>query len=444
MKPKPFDVQAFVDQQKLRPIHFTVLALCFLIMFIDGFDIFMVGKIAPAIAADFGVSTASMTLVILLQQIGLAVGAFLVSPLGDFFGRKRMLVISFALFGILTIATAFSPSILIIAMMRGSAGLFLASILPMAVALISEFTPKPRRATFIAIGMAGYSLGNVAGSLVALLVPDFGWQSGFWIGGSMPLLLLPFMLFFLPESLAYRVNRNPHDAKIPRTIAKISPQTELTGAETYVGQDNRKTGTKPDPIDLFRNGRARTSAILFVACFFSMGTIALLAAWLPSFFQQMAGISIQRFALSAMIGLLGGIVGKLSIGWLLDRIHPTLPIPFFFFGYATAIMLLGQVAFDSPAFIPLLFLMAFLQGGGQAGLNMMMARVYPSFIRSTGIGWAGGAGRIGGVILPLFGGLALASAFSLQLTLAIVAVPPVIVAILVLFIRPARAPQKAD
>ncbi|MEP7351499.1 MAG: MFS transporter, partial [Sphingorhabdus sp.] len=201
MTPKTFDIQAFVDEQKLRPIHATVLALCFLVMFIDGFDIFMVGKIAPAVAQDFGVTPAHMTLVFLLQQIGLALGAFLVSPLGDLFGRKRMLVITFALFGVLTIATAFSPSILIMAILRGVTGLFLASVLPMAVALISEFTPKQRRATFIAVGMTGYSLGNVAGALAALLVPDFGWQSGFWLGGLMPLLLLPFLLFCLPESL---------------------------------------------------------------------------------------------------------------------------------------------------------------------------------------------------------------------------------------------------
>jgi AAHS family 4-hydroxybenzoate transporter-like MFS transporter len=442
MNPQTFDVQKFVDEQTLRPIHVTVLALCFVVMFVDGFDIFMVGKIAPAIAEDFGVSTAHMTLVILLQQIGLACGSFLISPLGDYFGRKRMLVICFALFGLLSVATAFSPSIPAMAILRGITGLFLASVLPLAVALISEFTPVRQRAIFIAIGMTGYSLGNVGGAVTALLVPGFGWQSGFWVGGLMPLILIPFLLFCLPESLAFRVSRNPNDAMIPRTIARIAPQVELTGAESFVAQDKRKAGTRRDPLDLFRDGRARTSVLLFSACFFSMGTIALLAAWLPSFFQQMAGISIQQFALSAMLGLLGGIVGMLSIGWLLDRIHPTLPIPIFFMAYAVAIMMLGQVPFNSPAFIPTLFLMALFQGGGQAGLNMMMARVYPTYIRSTGIGWAGGAGRIGGVVLPLFGGFALASAFSLELTLTIVAMPPIMVAIMVLFLRPAKPPRQ--
>jgi len=443
MQTPTFDLQSFIDRQRVGSVHATVLALCFLLMFIDGFDIFMLGKIAPAIAADFGVSTASMTLVVTLQQVGLAAGAFLVSPLGDRLGRKRTLVVCAGAFGILTIATAFTSSILSMAILRGMTGLFLAAVLPIAVALISEFTPKARRATFIAVGMAGYSLGNAAGALAAIAVPSFGWQGGFWAGGLMPLILLPLLVLKLPESLAHSSYRNPQDPAIARTIRKMDPTIELTGAEVFVSQGQARGGSRTNPFDLFRDGRLRVSAVLFSACFLSMGTIALLAAWLPSFFHQMAGVPIERFAVAALFGLLGGIGGMLSIGWLTDRVHPTLPIPAFFLLYAAAIFSLGQLSFESVAFIPLLFALSFFQAGGQAGLNMTMARIYPVFVRSTGIGWAGGAGRIGGVILPLFGGFALASSLNLQVTLAVVAIPPLLVALLVLFLLP-RRPDAAE
>ena len=187
MPSQTFDVQDFIDRQRLRPVHFGILALCFLVMFVDGFDIYMVGKIAPAIAGDFGAAPSAITPVIVMQQIGLAIGAFLMSPLGDRLGRKRMLLIAFAAFGLLTVATAFSPSIIVLAALRGITGLFLAAVLPYAVALISEFTPLRQRAMFLSAGMAGYSLGNVAGSMTALLVPDYGWEAGFVIGGAMPL-----------------------------------------------------------------------------------------------------------------------------------------------------------------------------------------------------------------------------------------------------------------
>jgi len=434
MLPKTFDVQEFIDRQRLRPVHFGILALCFLVMFIDGFDIYMVGKIAPAIAKHFGVTPAAMTPVIVTQQIGLAIGAFLMSPLGDKLGRKRMLLIAFALFGVLTIATAFSPSILVLAGLRGVTGLFLAAVLPYAVSLISEFTPLRQRAMFLSAGMAGYSLGNVAGSMTALLVPGYGWQAGFLVGGAMPLALLAALALALPESIAFRAAKDPLDPAIARTIRRLAPEITLTGEERYISRVRDAGKTRANPIDLFRDGRFVTSTLLFAACFFSMGTITLVAAWLPSFLQQMAGVSIQAFARSAMIGLLGGIVGMLSIGALLDRVSRHLPIPLFFLGYSMAILLLGHIPFGSVWFTSALFTMAFFQGGGQAGLNMTMAQVYPTHIRSTGIGWAGGAGRIGGVVLPLFGGLALAQAFTLKLTMAVVAAFPFTVAILVVFL----------
>ncbi|MEO5706436.1 MAG: MFS transporter [Alteraurantiacibacter sp.] len=438
-----FDLQSFIDRQRVGSVHATVLALCFLLLFIDGFDIFMLGKIAPAIAADFGVSTASMTLVVILQQVGLAAGAFVVSPLGDRLGRKRTLIVCAAIFGVLTIATAFTNSILSMAILRGITGLFLAGVLPIAVALISEFTPKARRATFIAVGMTGYSLGNAAGALAAIAVPTLGWQGGFWACGLMSLILVPLLVLKLPESLAHRSHRNSQDPAIARMIRKMDPRIELTGEEIFVSPGQARSASRTDPLELFRGGRLRISVVLFSACFLSMGSIALMAAWLPSFFNQMAGVPIERFAVAALFGLLGGVGGMLSIGWLMDRVHPTLPIPAFFLLYASAIFLLGQLSFDSIAFIPLLFALSFVQAGGQAGLNMVMARIYPVFVRSTGIGWAGGAGRIGGVILPLFGGFALASSFSLEVTLTVVAVPPLLVALLVLFLLP-RRPDAAE
>ena len=432
-----FDIQAFIDRQTIRKPQYVVLLLATLVMFIDGFDIFMVGKIAPAIAKDFGVSPASMTSVFLLQQAGLAVGAFFVSPLSDIYGRKRMLVLSAMIFGVLTLATTMAHSITVIAILRGLSGLFLAGVLPAAVALVAEFTPRHRRSTFIALSIAGYSAGSAAGAAIALLVPTYGWESGFWVGGLMPLAVVPILLIWLPESLSYRVNKNPLDPAIPRTIARIDPSVTLDGSERFTAGDlGRAKAGKASVFDVFRDGRARTTIIVWLACLLSMGNIALLAAWLPSFFQEMAGISIQRFAVTYMIGFAGGLAGTVTIGFLMDHIRPTRLIPAYYIGNAVALILLAHVPFGTPGFMAVLIFWSFCQSGGQAGLNMLMALTYPSSIRSTGVGWAGGAGRIGGVIVPLFGGLALASAFTLPLTLTLIAISPVLVALLTLLLRP--------
>jgi len=435
---KSFDIQRFIDDRPLGRAHYTVLALIVLVLFVDGFDIFMVGKIAPAIAEDFGVSSAAMTLVFLLQQAGLAIGSFVVSPLADHFGRKRMLVVSTAIFGLLSILTAFATSIVMLALLRGVSGLFLAGTMPFCMALMAEFAPRRRRSTFLALGVAGYSAGSAAGAAVALLVPHYGWESGFWIGGLWPLLLAPLLMRWLPESLAYRVARDPADPEIPRTIARIDPGVRLTGEEMFVTPDARSGGQKSTLVDMFREGRMRASLIIFAACFLSMGNIALLAAWLPTFFQEMGGISIQRFAIVSMIGFIGGLLGTVTIGFLMDHVRPTLLIPIYYLGVAAMLTLMGHVPFGTPQFVVLLIIWGFCQSGGQAGLNLLMAQIYPTAVRSTGVGWSGGMGRIGGVVAPLFGGFALVSAFSLPLTLTLIALPPVIVAGLILLLKPIR------
>jgi len=445
-----FRIQEFIDGQKTRPIHVGILAICALVMFIDGFDVFMVGKIAPAIARGFGAEPKAMSLVFGLQQLGLAVGAFLSSPLADRFGRKRMLIWSALLFGTLTLAAVFAQSLLQLAILRGFSGIFLSGVLPIAIPLLAEMTPKRRRGMFIAIAMAVFSTGAAAGGAVAVwLIDDYGWQSGFWIGGLLPLLSVPLMLVLLPESLQYRAGRDPADPRIARTLRRLDPTIQLTGGEIFAAGDGSVQRGKASLFDIFRDGRARTTTIAWLACLLSMGNIALLAAWLPTFFQEMAGIPIQRFAVFAMIAFAGGFMGTLTMGWLMDRFRPSRLIPLYFLCLAIALVAIGTVPFEAPGFLVALIAWNFFQSGGQAGLNTLLTSLYPASMRSTGLGWAGGAGRIGGVIFPLLAGLALGAHFTLPLTMGLIALLPLIVALLVLQLRdgprarPALAPATA-
>jgi AAHS family 4-hydroxybenzoate transporter-like MFS transporter len=431
-----FNVQEFLDRQPVRRSNYAILAVCAFVMFIDGLDVFMVGKIAPAIARGLGESPAAMTLVFLLQQIGLAVGAFVATPLADRYGRKRMLIISAIAFGVLTLITAFATSLTQVAILRGLAGIFLSGGLPMAIALVAEATPRRSRGTFIAISFATYSCGSAAGGAIAAwLIDDYGWQSGFWIGGLLPLISVPLILWLLPESTQFLVSRNPADPRIPGLLRRIDPSLTLAGDEQFVAGDGSRGAGKARVTDIFRDGRARTTTILWAACVLSMGNIALMAAWLPTFFQEMAGIPIQRFAVYAMIGFTGGLVGTLTMGWLMDRLRPSRVLPAFYIGLAAAMFGLGLVPFEAAPFIIILIAFNLFQTGGQAGLNTLMTQVYPASMRSTGLGWAGGAGRIGGIVSPLLGGFAVASHWSLEMTMSLCALIPLVVAGLVFMIR---------
>ena len=434
-----FDIQAFIDRQPIRRPHVVVAALAVLAMFIDGFDIFMIGKIAPAIAQSFKASPSQLTLIFVLQQAGLAVGSFVVSPLSDLYGRKRLLVISFIIFGLLTIAGAFAQSIVQLAVLRGLAGLFLAGVVPAVLALVSEITPRKHRSTAVGLAQAGYSAGNAMGASVAFLVPVYGWQSAFWVGGMLALMLAPLLAIFLHESLAFLVTRRRNDPRIAQTLLRIEPNLQLDGREEFTlpTASKSKMGTL---MQVFSDGRAVPTATIWLCYMLSMGNIALLASWLPTYFQTMAGVSIQQFAVALIVALIGGLAGIGSVGFLMDRLRPLWLVACYYLGNATALILIGHTAFDSPAFMPLLVAFAFFQSGGQGGLNVLLTQFYPPSVRSTGLGWAGGMGRLGGVAAPAIGGLALTYSLSLEATLTAIAMSPLIVMLLLLLIlRPTHA-----
>ncbi len=427
------DIEEFIDRQAIGYPQVLVLLVCGLVCFIDGFDMFMIGKIAPAIAADFGHPPEAMANLFVWQQIAMALGAFAVTPLADRLGRQRMLMVSCALFGAFTLASVWAQTLMQLTVLRAMASIFMAAGLPMALALISEAAPARRRATFVALSLVGYSTGNAAsGAVAAWLLDDYGWQSAFWIGGIAPLVCIPLLAIFVPESIKFRAERNPHDPGIAASLRRLDRQFEVPADAVFVLGKAGDQGRKARLTDIFTEGRGLMTGVLWAACLLSMTSIALTSQWLPTFFQEMAGVSIQRFAVSALIGYMGSIAGTLLIGYLMDRFRATRMIPLFYLGLFAAFLAMGWVSFEAQIFVFILIAFNFLQTGGQAGLNTLITRIYPPRMRSTALGWAGGAGRVGGVIAPVYGGYAVAQDYSLQLALGIAALLPLTVALLVL------------
>jgi MFS transporter, AAHS family, 4-hydroxybenzoate transporter len=346
-----FNLETFIDRQKIGSRHLAVLGILTMIMFIDGFDIFMLGAIAPAIAEGFGEPSSNMTIVFLFQQVGLAVGAFTFSPLADRFGRKRMLVISAIAFGVLTLACTFAQSLIQLAVLRGISGVFLSAVLPMTIALISESTPRRRRGMFISIVLAGYVSGSAAsGAVAAWLIDDFGWQSGFWIGGLVPLLCVPLMLLLLPESIQYLASRDKRSPRVAKMVRQIEPGIELRGDEEFNLGNLDPNAKKATLLDVFKEGRFLTTSIFWVACFLSMGNIALLAAWLPTFLQEMGGMPIQEFGVLIMIALSTGLLGTLTAGYLGDKFKPTRLVAVYYVGLGLSMVAIGTIPFGTVAF----------------------------------------------------------------------------------------------
>lgn len=425
-----FDVAAFIDARPIGGREIAMLAVCSIILFIEGFDMYFLGKIAPAVARGLGGEPADMTKVFVWQQIGMAVGAFAMPPLADRIGRKPVLALCMTTFGLLSIVSVFAASLTQLAALRGVAGLFLAPVFPIGFSLLSEMTPRRLRSSFMAISLVFISGGNIGSGVIAAWLLDlYGWQIGFWLAGLLPLIALP-LLLAVPESLAFRVARDPADPRIGRLIQRIDPTVAMAGNERFhLGEHSEIEQAGPSAI-LSRRYRLQT-AVLWGACFLSLGNIALLANWLPTYFQELGGVPIQEFAKFLMIGFIGGAIGTLSMGWFMARTNPYWLICGFFVLDALAIAALGWLPVGIGVFIVALLAWNFAQVGGQTGLNTLATLGYPPEMRSSGMGWASGVGRFGGMVFPLLGGMALRAVIPLPTIMLLIAVPALLVVVLI-------------
>lgn len=426
-----FDVAAFIDERPIGWRQIATLVIVSLVLFIDGFDMYFLGKILPAIAEGLGGRSVDMAPVVNYQQIGMAIGAFLMPPLADRIGRKPVLMMCLLAFGSLSLWAAFSTSFDMLAWLRGISGIFYSAMLPIALALLAESTPKRRRALFLSIALVCFSGGNLAsGAMTAWWLAEIGWEGFFIAGGVVPMAAL-LLLAFVPESLAFRVNRNPSDPRIAGAIGRLDPAAQVPIGTVFHMGDQEEV-SRFGPLAMFGRRYRIQTALLFAACFFALGNIALLANWLATFMYEMRGLPIETFAFYMIIGYFGGASGTLVMGWLMDRVNPYWLIAGYFIVDAAAILSLGYVPPQAAiAFVTALVVWNFCQVGGQTGINNLTTLSYPPEMRSSGLGWAGGVGRIGGIVFPALGGAALAAALPLQTIMLATALPALLVAALI-------------
>ena len=198
--------------------------------------------------------------------------------------------------------------------------------------------------------------------------------------------------------------RNAADPKIPVTIRAMEPTLPLRGETAFHYGPDRPPARALGPFALLQQRFFLQTILLWIACFLSLGNIALLTNWMATFFQELGGIPLEQFAVSAMISFIGGATGTLIMGYLMDRLNPYWLIVAFFLVEAVALYLLGQVPFTSGLFLGALITWNFTQVGGQTGINNLATLSYPPEMRSSGIGWAGGWGRIAGIAIAPFAG----------------------------------------
>ncbi|WP_431480940.1 3-(3-hydroxy-phenyl)propionate transporter MhpT [Pseudomonas thivervalensis] len=353
------------------------IALCFIVALIEGFDLQSAGTAAAGLRQTFALDPRMMGWVFSAGIIGLLPGAFFGGWIADRIGRKKILIAAVLLFGVFSLSTAYVEHFSSLLLVRFMTGLGLGAALPNLIALCAEAVGEQRRGTAISVMYAGVPLGGALAAVVAMLFGEH-WQMTFFIGGLAPLLVVPLMLLWLPESSAFR-------------------QAQGDGASSR--------GSTVQA--LFGEGRGRTTLALWLSYFFTLTVMYMLLNWLPSLLLEQ-GFSKPQAGLVQMLFNIGGALGSLLGGLLLDRCNGVKVVLFVYAGLLSALagvgLSVGIVPMAIAGFAAGLFVMA-----AQLVLYALAPPSYPTAVRATGVGAAVAIGRLGSVAGPLAAGQILAA-----------------------------------
>ena len=390
--PGRLDLATLIDARPIGAFQLWLLILIGVVIVMDGFDVQVMGFVAPAIVRDWGIEPAALGPIFSAGLLGMLIGAIVLGIVADRIGRRPVLIGATLLFGVgmLVSAAAAAPSQLMAA--RFLTGLGLGGVMGNAVALASEFSPARRRATVLMTLSCGFTGGAIAGGLVsAALIPVAGWRSVFVVGSLVPVAIGLLMVRFLPESLPFALARG----RGADVLARLAPDVDPRDVRPPVLAARRGSVS-----GLFQGGRGLATVVLWTLAFANLLDLFFLSSWLPMLAVRMALGAQVPVLLGSMLQL-GGIVGALAMGPFMDRFGFRGVMTAGFALASVAIALIGRAGLPLPALVALVLAAGVGVVGAQPAINTVAAWLYPTELRATGIGWCLGVGRAGAIVGPL-------------------------------------------
>ena len=431
------NISEVIDNSGFSSFQIGIFILCGLCLIMDGFDVQAIGYVAPALRQEWKIAPALLGSVLSAALYGVLFGSIFLSMLADKIGRRPVLVGACLFFSAASVGTGLTQTVPQLLAMRFIAGLALGSIMPNAMALVGEYASRRARVAMMIIVGNGFTLGAAIGGFVAFwLVPRFGWRSVFYFGGAVPLVIGVAMLFLLPESLQFLALHGKDAHLVAKWLRHIDPKLQIGAATRFLVPEARRKGAPM--VKLFQDGLATRTILLWTVYFMNLLNLYFLSSWLPTVATPLvkaAGISGAYALLLGTVLQIGGVAGSLVLGWLVSRLG--------FVGVLTSGFVLAGLSIatigHSGISLALLFTVVFVAGigivGGQSAINAVAAIMYPTDLRSTGVGSGLGIGRIGSIVGPTVAGILLGLHWSTSQLFIAAAIPAFISAVVMVGMR---------
>jgi len=396
------DVRHVIDEYRWTPLQYLVICLCFFLNMLDGMDVLAIALAAPVLAREWQINPDTLGFVFSAALVGMALGAILIAPKADVWGRRRLVIICMTVIAVGMLLTPLAKMVPQLVVLRFLTGLGVGGMVASMATMSAEFSPKRTRNLAVTFVQAGYPVGAaVLGLIGAKLIPAFGWNSVFILAGLLTTLSIPIVAILLPESPEFLLQKQPKGSleKLNKILRKMG-HPQMTELPPIAGsaQANR-TGVAA----LFSKEYRTTTVLLWVGFFMAFGTLYFLLSWIPELATN-TGLTLEFAIYSGAVLNVGAFFGMVTLGFLADRIGLKRVIVAWLVLAALVMVLFGNFQ-TSVAILLALCVIGFFMEGGFIGIYAAAAQVYPTLIRNTGVGWAIGAGRTGAILSPYIAGV---------------------------------------
>lgn len=403
------DPREILDQSRMTAAQITVVAITVLLNAMDGFDVLSIAFASPGIAKEWGIAQTALGLVLSMELIGMSLGSIFLGGVADKIGRRPTLIACLAVMtlGMLGATTAASP--LQLSIWRVFTGLGIGGMLSGINAVVAEFSNKKWRSLCISMMVIGYPLGGTFGGMLASnMLAIYDWRSVFYFGAAASAVLLPMLVFLVPESVHWLTRKQPENA-----LHRINGALKRLGhAAVNALPEMNESDRKKSVGDIFSRGLIAITVVVTAAYFLHIITFYFILKWTPKIVADM-GFAASSAGRILMWANFGGALGGAAFGILTARIGLK-PLTIVILAFtAVGVATFGRTPADLDTMAVLAAFAGFFGNAGVSGLYSIVAYAFPTHVRATGTGFVIGVGRGGAVLSPILAGYLLESGFTL-------------------------------